>query len=194
MVLPGELVLETSDGAADLVTGAELASMLAVAPGRVRLVTVSACWSAALAPMGQLEFLRFAAPEGPPVEDGAEPEQRQAGLQALAVELVDRLDCAVLAMRYPVTDDFSIALAERLYRALVADGQSLPARSARPFVNWPELSRRWRRPLRRCSGRVRSTSGWPRRRRTRARIRAGNKTRPSWPGSRRRQITLSAGR
>jgi tetratricopeptide (TPR) repeat protein len=124
---PGELMLETSDGAADLVTGAELAGMLAAAPGRVSLVTVSACWSAALAPMGQLEFLRFAAPKGAPNEDeDAGPERRQAGLQALAIELVDRLDCAVLAMRYPVTDDFSIALAERLYPALVADGQPLP--------------------------------------------------------------------
>ena len=123
---PGELVLETSDGAADLVSGAELAGMLAAAPGRVSLVTVSACWSAALAPMGQLEFLRLAAPEGPPAEDDDGPGREQAGLQALAVELVDRLDCAVLAMRYPVTDDFSIALAERLYPALVADGQPLP--------------------------------------------------------------------
>ena len=45
---PGELVLETEEGSADLVTAAELADMLDLARERVKLVTVSACWSAAL--------------------------------------------------------------------------------------------------------------------------------------------------
>jgi len=44
---------------------------------------------------------------------------------ALATELADRLGCAVLAMRFPVVDDFAIDLAERLYGKLAGKGQPL---------------------------------------------------------------------
>ncbi len=45
---------------------------------------------------------------------------------ALAVELAGRLGCAVLAMRYPVVDEFAIGLAGRLYELLADRGQPLP--------------------------------------------------------------------
>jgi hypothetical protein len=45
---------------------------------------------------------------------------------ALAAELADRLTCAVLAMRYPVTDEFAIGLAGKLYELLAAQAQPLP--------------------------------------------------------------------
>jgi hypothetical protein len=45
---PGELLLETADGRPDQVSAAELAGLLDLARGRVKLVTISACWSAAL--------------------------------------------------------------------------------------------------------------------------------------------------
>ena len=54
---------------------------------------------------------------------------RVGGLEAaggLAAELAERLGCAVLAMRYPVVDDFAIALAEKLYDLLAGKGQPLP--------------------------------------------------------------------
>jgi tetratricopeptide (TPR) repeat protein len=50
----------------------------------------------------------------------------QAPLPGLARELVRRLGCAVLAMRYPVVDDFAITLDERLYAGLLGHDQELP--------------------------------------------------------------------
>ena len=41
----------------------------------------------------------------------------------MAAALVDRLDCAVLAMRYPVVDDFAIALAGSFYNLVLGKGQ-----------------------------------------------------------------------
>ena len=46
--------------------------------------------------------------------------------ETLATGLAGRLGCAVLAMRYPVNDDFAIALAGKLYDLLAAKGQPLP--------------------------------------------------------------------
>ena len=45
---PGELLLETAAGKPDRVTGRTLADLLDLARERVKLVTVSACWSAAV--------------------------------------------------------------------------------------------------------------------------------------------------
>ena len=45
---------------------------------------------------------------------------------SLAVELNRRLGCAVLAMRYPVHDEFALALSGKLYALLALEGQPLP--------------------------------------------------------------------
>ncbi|WP_105972911.1 CHAT domain-containing protein [Streptomyces geranii] len=103
---PGELLLETDAGHPDRVRAPELVDLLTTARD-VSLVTLSACWSAA-------------APE-PVGEDTGEPV-----VGAVAGDLVERLGCAVLAMRYPVEDAFATALAERLYRQLVVGGRVLP--------------------------------------------------------------------
>ncbi|MGW3646994.1 CHAT domain-containing protein [Streptomyces sp. NPDC000878] len=105
---PGELLLETDAGRPDRVRAPELVDLLATARD-VSLVTLSACWSAA-------------APE--PVEASGGSGEPVVG--AVAGDLVERLGCAVLAMRYPVEDGFAIALAERLYRQLVVKGRVLP--------------------------------------------------------------------
>ena len=155
---PGELLLEDAAGQPDTVTAADLADLLDLARERVSLVTVSACWSAALTAVEQRRLLglpvpdqRGAGPAAGPVPDEqaagpvglAVPDQRAArpvGLtgdraaaegsgfapEALATELAGRLGCAVLAMRYPVGDDFAIALTARLYELLAAKGQPLP--------------------------------------------------------------------
>ena len=130
---PGELALETEDGSPDRVTAAELVDLLDLARERVKLVTVLACWSAALTLAEQRRLLQL------PTRDDFRAEQAEPGLAGeprrasglesaggLAAALVDRLDCAVLAMRYPVVDDFAIALAEKLYDLLVGKGQPLP--------------------------------------------------------------------
>jgi hypothetical protein len=123
---PGELVLEHEDGAADRVTAADLADLLDLARERVKLVTVSACWSAALTLAEQRRILGLPLP-GQPV-GGSEPgpggELEAAG--GLAAGLAASLGCGVLAMRYPVTDDFAITLAEKLYGLLAGKGQPLP--------------------------------------------------------------------
>ncbi len=133
---PGELLLETAEGSPDPVTASELTGMLDLARERVKLVSVSACWSAALTAADQRRLLGL--PE--PADAGRERTPGRAGgdgatgggpdgdvaAGALATELVDRLGCAVLAMRYPVVDEFAIALSERLYDLLARAGRPLP--------------------------------------------------------------------
>jgi CHAT domain/AAA ATPase domain len=118
---PGELLLETDDGSPDPVAGAELARLLDAARGRLRLVTVSACWSAAAARRQILQLPTAGQPEG----DQASSARDTRPARALAAHLAE-LGCAVLAMRYAVTDDFAIAFARPLYRELALGQASLP--------------------------------------------------------------------
>jgi hypothetical protein len=112
---PGELLLEKEDGSPDPVGGTELEGLLGAARRRLKLVTVSACWSAAAAQRGLL---------GLPMPEGAARETAPA--RSLATDLAG-LGCAVLAMRYPVTDDFAISLAGSLYPRLAdAERVQLP--------------------------------------------------------------------
>jgi hypothetical protein len=143
---PGELELETAEGAGDPVTASELVGMLEAAGSeRVKLVSVSACWSAAMTLVEQRRLLRLPGPQdaggsqpdaGAAVPGGAGDSSEGKGLRAagpsveteapagsLAVELADRLGCAVLAMRFPVVDDFAIGLAERFYGLVAGMGQ-----------------------------------------------------------------------
>ena len=121
---PGRLLLETDEGRPDYVTAAQLAELLDVARGRLKLVAISACWSAAAAVSEQRRLLG--------VPDGAAPERAghsgdtESVPSSLATELASQLGCAVLAMRYPVGDEFAIALSEKLYELLVDQGHSLP--------------------------------------------------------------------
>ncbi|HEY3561977.1 MAG TPA: CHAT domain-containing protein [Kribbella sp.] len=125
---PGELLLETETGQRDLVTAADLTEMLGSARG-VKLVTLSTCWSAAAAVRAQLRRLEL-----PPNDDTAVTGRP---LGATANVVADQLGCAVLAMRYPVADDFAIGLAERLYSRLIVEGSTLPEALA---VTLPELA------------------------------------------------------
>ena len=143
---PGELLFEDPAGRPDRVTAGELAGMLDLARERVKLVTVAACWSAALTAVEQRRLL------GLPVPDArAGARDRRAGDEgfaagALATELTGRLGCAVLAMRYPVADDFAIALTGKLYELLAEKGQPLPravGMTLRQLADdrpWPVLS------------------------------------------------------
>ena len=92
---------------------------------------------------------------GPAVRDDNEkdapPPAPEAVLPALAAALVTGLDCAVLAMRYPVVDDFAIALTGAFYDLLLGRDQpvaralalSLTQRTVvpeRPSAGVPALS------------------------------------------------------
>jgi hypothetical protein len=114
------LVLEGSGGGQDTVPTERLIDLLRDGRDQLKLLVLSSCNSAA-APPAEVLAARFedaADVEGP----GAPPERT---LPVLAEEAARRLDCAVLAMRYAVDDDFSIALGEHLYSALLGSGQPL---------------------------------------------------------------------
>lgn len=116
----GQLLLENDDDTRDRVTAAEFVDLLARAPRPPGLVVLSTCESGAARvlrrrrePLGRvprdlLELARGGTPGG--------------GAENLAYEVAFRIGCAVLAMRYPVDDDFSIALSQRLYAGLLVDG------------------------------------------------------------------------
>jgi CHAT domain len=122
---PGELLFEKEDGTRDPVSSGDLAGMLDLAGERVKLVTVSACWSAAMSVEEQRQLLGLPLAEGNrEYLAGGQRSGFEPG--ALATELTDRLGCAVLAMRYPVGDEFAIALSRKLYDLLADKGQPLP--------------------------------------------------------------------
>ena len=92
---PGELLLETATGQPDRVTAAELADLLAppeshLARGRVSLVTVSACWSAARTTAEQRRLLGLPLPPAPPDTERTRPSP---GTQPDSAPLATELDC-----------------------------------------------------------------------------------------------------
>jgi tetratricopeptide (TPR) repeat protein len=121
--LPAGLVLEHSDGTADLVSSDELCELLWPVRGQLKLVTLSSCESAAATVAQTMQLLGLPAPAA---GEDAEDRSAERSLPAVAHGLVERLGCAALAMRYPVSDEFAIALARHLYGALFKDGQPLP--------------------------------------------------------------------
>jgi hypothetical protein len=125
---PGSLTMETASGQPDRVSAHELAELLDPARQRLKLVTLSACWSAAVVAGEQRRLLGLPAHDqdrdDPERDSGAGPSS--AASEALPGELATRLGCAVLAMRYPVGDDFAIAVTEKLYDLLADNGQPLP--------------------------------------------------------------------
>jgi hypothetical protein len=121
--LAGGLLLEQPDGSGDLLHTPELVSLLRPARARLKLVTLSSCQSAAATAAETRRWLNLVVPQS--LEAEADAEAGQAPMPALARELVRRVGCAVLAMRYPVVDDFAIALDERLYEGMLGRDQEL---------------------------------------------------------------------
>ena len=119
--LRGGLVLETDTGGRDLIPAPELVDLLDLAADKIKLVTLSACESAAVTAKQQLHLLGL--DQDPAGEDPAAVVPAGVGLSSVAGGLVERLDCAVLAMRFPVTDDFSIALADSFYDLVLGKDQ-----------------------------------------------------------------------
>ncbi|MCO5996344.1 CHAT domain-containing protein [Actinoallomurus rhizosphaericola] len=123
---PGELLLEHADGSADPIDAADLTDLLDLARERLSLVSLSSCWSGALTAAEQLRLLKLTPPPALTDERSTAAPAPERPAAALATELVDRLGCAVLAMRFPIIDDFAIDLAEKLYGLLAGKGQPLP--------------------------------------------------------------------
>jgi hypothetical protein len=116
--LPAGLILEDDTGSRDLITSTDLVSLLDLATDHIKLVTLSACESAAVTAAEHLRQIGLASA----VSVADEPTE---SLPAVATELVRRLDCAVLAMRYPVMDDFAIDLAACFYDLVLGKGKPI---------------------------------------------------------------------
>jgi tetratricopeptide (TPR) repeat protein len=123
------LVLETSEGRPDLVPFAEVAELLRQSGRRLKLVVLSACLSAATSIEQTLSWLGEATVARQNGSGQSEPtattEASEAAL-SVARGLVGKLNCAVLAMRYAVGDEFAMVFARELYDGLFRQRQSLP--------------------------------------------------------------------
>ncbi|SDL49850.1 CHAT domain-containing protein [Geodermatophilus siccatus] len=141
----GTLVLECEDGTPDPIDAPELAELLSPMRRRLRLAVLAGCETGAATAADTLRLLDLTA-QAEPLEEQARQEADSAaaatsgsgggaapaaGWSGLGRALVARLGCAVLAMRYPVIDDFAIDLSERLYRGIFQDGQPLDVALAR---------------------------------------------------------------
>jgi CHAT domain len=126
--LPGALVLERPDGRPDQVTAIDLARLLRQADGRLKLVTLSACLSAAASIDQTLSWLGIASDTVGRQDSASGPAQPDTGkaMPTVARALTEALGCAVLGMRYAVEDEFAVRLADGLYDRLLRQRQSLP--------------------------------------------------------------------
>ena len=125
---PGTLLLERPDGSYDEITSEQLAELLLLAGRRLKLVTLSACLSAAASIEQTLGWLGIKTGE---TRRDTEDTGKDKVAPAVARELVDQLGCAVLAMRYAVEDEFATALARELYENLFQKRQPLPRATQR---------------------------------------------------------------
>ncbi|MEI7868789.1 MAG: CHAT domain-containing protein [Candidatus Methylumidiphilus sp.] len=125
----GELLLEDDRGGTDSIGAEELGDLLAPSAERLKLLILDTCYSGAgshAAARVQLGLdrvqVRETGAEGEPLAQTA-----RTVLPSLAQNLAERLDCAALAMRYPVGDDFACELMLSLYDKLLDRNRPLPA-------------------------------------------------------------------
>jgi hypothetical protein len=129
----GELLLEDERGVADVIRADELGELLELTKARLKLLILDACYSGAgshAAARAQLGLEREPTRQAVSGTEGAGEaleEMAPTVLPSLAQALAGRLDCAALAMRYPVGDAFATDLMLALYLMLLDRGQPLPA-------------------------------------------------------------------
>jgi len=120
----GNLWLEDETGKAYPVPAEELGRLLKPIQPRLKLVILSACWSGAGITHAQArEMLRLPRDGGQTLTESGAMESTV--LPSLAEQLSSELDCAVVAMRFPVGDDFAIDLTSGLFYQLLENGQPL---------------------------------------------------------------------
>lgn len=110
----GALYLEGSDGSADFVNSDDLVGLLAPVKRRARLIVLSACESGSARAARQGLGSRAGLAAAPSAE-----------LDNLGLRVATAVGSAVIAMRYPVDDLFSLAFARELYHGLAVDGANL---------------------------------------------------------------------
>lgn len=125
----GELLLEDAAGGTDTINADELGDLLCNSAERLKLLILDACHSGASSHAAARVHLGL--DKTPLRETGAEgealAEAARTELPSLAQQLAERLDCAALAMRYPVGDAFATELALCLYGKLLDKQLALPA-------------------------------------------------------------------
>jgi CHAT domain len=126
---PGAFLLEHPDGSPDPVDVADLVAMLRPVRRRVKLAVVSACESAAAVTAQTLRLIGLD-DQADRVEDEAGGGSGE-GSAGVAAALVAALDCAVVAMRYPVNDEFAIGFGAMLYEHVFGRGQPVDVAVAR---------------------------------------------------------------
>lgn len=139
--LRGALLLEDEKGAEDFISADDLAVLLRPSQQRLKLLILDACYTggashaAARRAIGLNDATRAeeqgSGGEEETVSSAALPLRTPAfpptELPSLAQQLVQKLDCAALAMRYPVGDSFATDLMLALYDKLLDKTQPLPA-------------------------------------------------------------------
>ncbi len=123
--LAAHLILETASGKLDMVPSHEIVDLLKPSRGRLKWVTLSACLSAAATVNETRRWLGLEPVRFDGATDGTTGEKAGRELQTVARALVQNLDCAVLAMRYPVGDQFAIELCRDLLQGVLKDKQPL---------------------------------------------------------------------
>ena len=133
--LPGTLVLESPEGGLDRMRSTEVAELLRRAGKRLKLVVLSACLSAAASIQETLSWLGDpAAGRQDTVARAAPPTGGADAIQTIARALAGTFDCAIVAMRYAVEDEFAMALTGALYDGLFRQRQSLPGATQRALT------------------------------------------------------------
>ncbi|MGV9452978.1 CHAT domain-containing protein [Streptomyces sp. NPDC003635] len=106
----GSICLELPDGGEDDVRAPDFVDLLRSGRGRVRLVFLAACWSGSEAVRAESDSRPVPAPS----------------LTSLAAVVAEHLGCAVVAMRFPVSNEFARVFAVSLYTSLFRHGHTLP--------------------------------------------------------------------
>jgi tetratricopeptide (TPR) repeat protein len=117
----GEFLLEKLNGTPDPTEAADLAQLLRPTRSRVKLAVVSACESAAMTTADTLRILGLE--EAAQQVNELRDDPTQAPTTGLARALIRAMGCAVVAMRYPVTDAFAISFADQIYEQMFRHGQ-----------------------------------------------------------------------
>jgi hypothetical protein len=133
----GVFLLEHADGSPDEVAVADLVAMLRPTRRRVKLAVVSACESAAAVTAQTLRLIGLDEQADQAEDQGDASEEGSAGV---AASLVDALDCAVVAMRYPVDDDFAVGFGGVLYEHVLGREQPVDVAVARALKDASGLS------------------------------------------------------
>ena len=109
---------------------ADLVDLLRPTRKRLKWVTLSACLSAAATADETLRWMgldpaRLRQPEDAAGDDADAADDTAKRLPVLARTVAEELNCGVLAMRFPVGDEFAIELAQRVYGGVFESGQPL---------------------------------------------------------------------